>query len=464
MPVNHLESWISLQIGLPRKTVLSRPALLDWQRTRLLETVALLRRRSPWYRGRLQGLSLGGHWDIQQILQTLPFTTAADIRERGLEMVCCSQAEIQRVISLYSSGTSAPPKRLFFTADDLERTKEFFQHGMRLVSAPGKTVLVLLPAERPNDVGTLLGEALLHGGFSAAQLWPAHDTTELASRVHSLGAQCLVGMPQHILPLARNLELTERVGSSLESILLCSDLTVPAVRQAIARSLNCRVQLHYGSTESGLGGAVECAAGLGCHIRENDLLFEVIDPETGYSVPEEADGELVFTTLTRRGMPLIRYRTGDRGRMTSKRCPCGSILSRLQNLQGRFRDTVRLKGGGTLSLADLDQALLSHSQITAFEAELRDEITAQAQAVPVEILRITLMPSPQASQELEGLVRESLLSIPAIQRALSTGGFRIQFAQSAHHPNPSHTVKRKLGDARGSRKGSIGIGQGLLPG
>jgi len=455
MPVNQLESWISLQIGLPRKTVLSRAPLRTWQRQRLLETVKLVRARSPWYRERLQGISLDEHSDIHQILQALPFTTAADIREHGQDMVCCSQSEIQRVVTLHSSGTSAPPKRIFFTAQDLERTRGFFQHGMRLVTAAGSAILVLLPSHRPNDVGSLLVEALQEGGFAAMSLWPAHDPEEVARAAKSFGARCIVGMPQHILPLARDSELSRLAAPSLESVLLCSDVAVPAVRQAIAEELDCRVHTHYGSTESGLGGAVECPAGLGCHIRENDLLFEVIDPESGYSLPEGSDGELVFTTLTRCGMPLVRYRTGDWGRMTTRRCTCGSILSRLQNLRGRLSDVVRLPGGGTLTLADLDQALLACPRITAFEAELREEKPDfWSGSPPTDILDLTLTPAAGQHHGLEDAVRKALQSVPAIQEALTAGGFRIKFALSAHNPNQSHTVKRQLRKAPKSSRDS----------
>ncbi len=449
MPVNQLESWISLQIGLPRKTVLSRSPLYAWQRHRLLETVKLVRSQSTWYRKHLQGVSLNEHGDLSQLLQALPFTTAADIREHGQDMVCCSQAEIQRVVTLHSSGTSAAPKRIFFTAQDLDRTRGFFQHGMRLVTAAGSALLVLLPSLRPNDVGSLLVEALQEGGFAAMSLWPAHDPEEVARAADSFGARCIVGMPQHILPLARDPDLANMGAAHLDSVLLCSDVAVHAVRQAIARNLHCRVHTHYGSTESGLGGAVECHAGMGCHIRESDLLFEVIDPETGHSLPEGTDGELVFTTLTRCGMPLVRYRTGDWGRMTTGRCACGSILSRLQNLRGRLSDAVRLPGGKSLTLADLDQALLASPHITAFEAELQEETSQSWSGSPAaEILDIILTPAAGGHQELEVQAREALQSIPAIRDALTTGGFRIKLATAYQNPNQSHTVKRQLRDAR----------------
>ena len=93
--------------------------------------------------------------------------------------------------------------------------------------------------------------------------------------------------------------------------------------------------MHYGMTETGLGGAVSCSSHAGYHIREADLYFEIIDPETGQRQPDGKRGEIVFTTLNRRGMPLIRYRSGDISQILVQKCPCGSIIRRFGNIEDR---------------------------------------------------------------------------------------------------------------------------------
>jgi phenylacetate-CoA ligase len=80
---------------------------------------------------------------------------------------------------------------------------------------------------------------------------------------------------------------------------------------------------------------VECAARQGYHWREADLYFEIVDPVTGQPLPDGEAGEIVFTTLTRQGMPLIRYRTGDISRFLPGPCACGAVLRRLATIQGR---------------------------------------------------------------------------------------------------------------------------------
>jgi phenylacetate-coenzyme A ligase PaaK-like adenylate-forming protein len=115
-------------------------------------------------------------------------------------------------------------------------------------------------------------------------------------------------------------------------------------------------------TEMGFGGGVECEARSGCHLREADLHFEIVDPRSGTPVPEGTSGEIVFTTLMRRAMPLIRYRTGDVGRMIPEPCGCGTVLKTLEKVRVRMSSVRRLRSGGLLSMADLDEVLFFHAR------------------------------------------------------------------------------------------------------
>jgi phenylacetate-coenzyme A ligase PaaK-like adenylate-forming protein len=109
--------------------------------------------------------------------------------------------------------------------------------------------------------------------------------------------------------------------------------------------------------EMGLGGGVECEALDGYHLREADVYFEVVNPTTGEACSDGTMGEVVFTTLTRRGMPLIRYRTGDIARIIPQPCSCGSVLRRMERVRGKWDDTVRLGPDCTLTLSEMDESL-----------------------------------------------------------------------------------------------------------
>jgi len=84
-----------------------------------------------------------------------------ELRSYGQNMLCVSQDEVARIITMHSSGTTGPPKRLYFTGDDLERTIDFFHHGMKTLVKPGQKVLILLPGATPDSTGDLLSSALL---------------------------------------------------------------------------------------------------------------------------------------------------------------------------------------------------------------------------------------------------------------------------------------------------------------
>ena len=105
--------------------------------------------------------------------------------------------------------------------------------------------------------------------------------------------------------------------------------------QELIRVWRCRVNEHYGMTETALGGAVGCPVPGGYHIWASDLYYEIVDPDTGLPLPEGEEGETVVTTLMREAMPLIRYRTGDISRFVPGPCPCGSVLPRLERVRSR---------------------------------------------------------------------------------------------------------------------------------
>jgi phenylacetate-coenzyme A ligase PaaK-like adenylate-forming protein len=115
---------------------------------------------------------------------------------------------------------------------------------------------------------------------------------------------------------------------------------------------------------------VECHAQDGYHLREADLLAEIVAPKTGNPIPDGVSGEVVFTTLTRRAMPLIRYRTGDVARFLPELCPCRSTLRHLGKVQGRLVNGATLGPMIRLNMAVLDDAIFAIPGILDFQAEL----------------------------------------------------------------------------------------------
>ncbi len=332
-----LQDWITARTGCTSREELDR-----WQQGRLREALGCAKENSPFYREHLRAVRPE---DIctREDLAHIPFTTADQLRADPQRWLCCSTKEVERIVTLKTSGTTASPKRVFFRREDQERTVDFFAHGMGELVSPGDRVLILMPGRQPGSVGDLLGRALERMGVSAVQGGPVAGIRVSYDLLWETGCSSLVGIPVQVLGLAEYIaRLPARQRPRLKSVLLSADAAHPALIRRVEELLDCEVFNHFGMTEMGFGVAVECSAHQGCHIRENDILVEVINPDTGAALPDGQMGELVFTTLDRRAMPFLRYRTGDMGRLLPGPCPCGSFVRRMLPQGGRLAGKGRL--------------------------------------------------------------------------------------------------------------------------
>jgi phenylacetate-CoA ligase len=370
MKISPLEGIMARKLGVPSGQPVAPEVIRRYQLERLAETVQYAGSKSHFYRAKLAAIheqDLTG----EALLAALPFTSEEELRRHGQGMVCVSQDEVARIITLHSSGTTGEPKRLFFSEEDLEQTLDFFHHGMQTLVEPGEKVLILLPGKSPDSTGDLLARALTRMNVGSRIHGLVADPKQAAGEVFADPCEVIVGFPIQILALARCAAALKIDTGRIKSILLCSDYIPQAVSTALAQFWPCRVFSHYGTVETGLGGGVECEARTGCHLRETDLLFEIICPQTGRTLPPGEFGEIVFSTLNRRAMPLIRYRTGDYGRLLPGVCACGSNIRRLDQVRGRINQVRLLENGCQLAMADLDEALLAVPGILDFQAVLQ---------------------------------------------------------------------------------------------
>jgi len=312
MEIMPLDAWILRKIGA-FGCILTRGDLLCYQLAKLRETIDYVQLRSPFYSRLLSNFSAESLEDLSQISK-LPFTTAEDISRDSRQFVTLPPHEISRIVTLHSSGTTGRSKRFYFTKEDLDLTLDFFGNGMSILVKPGQRVLILLPGEKPDSVGDLLARGLARIGVESFVHGPVQDVQSAVEEIIARHIDCLVGIPTQVLSLARSNAGKAIPRGMIKSVLLSTDYIPSAIISALTHVWDCLVFKHYGTTEMGLGGAVECSMRDGYHLREADLLFEIVDPDTGQPLNDGETGEIVFTTLTRQGMPLIRYRTGDLSR------------------------------------------------------------------------------------------------------------------------------------------------------
>jgi len=425
-----LEPWIRCKIrgSWGTSEPLNRVDLEAYQLAALRETLAWIKQRNAFYRAHLA--TAPTTLETLEDWSSFPFLTADDLRVEPQRLVCVSQGDIARVVTLESSGTTGQPKRLYFTTEDQELTVDFFQAGMSTFTVPGDRVVILLPSARPGSVGNLLALALARMGVEGVCHGPVSDIAETLALLEHTRANGLVGVPAQVLALARASQLAG--GPALRFALLTTDHVPSAIATAVEGAWGCTVYNHYGMTEMGLGGGVDCVVRRGYHLREADLYVEIVDI-AGKPVAPGEFGEIVFTTLTRRGMPLLRYRTGDWGRFFPEPCPCGTVLKTLEHVTCRIAERVPV-GAGVLSLAVLSEALFALEGVVDFAATL-EQVVAQS-TLRIRVVAVTDVP-----------VRAALLAQPVIADAVATGRLGLEVAiisgalAQGYVPNPA---KRRL--------------------
>ena len=306
------------------------------------------------------------------------FTTPEDLVSHSRDYVRVGAGEIRRIVTLNTSGSTGEKKRLYFTEGDLRRTIDFFRDGMGDICRPGDKVAILLGSDSPDGLGNLLKTGLEELGARPSLLCLPRDYAETAEALRQLRPDCLVGLPVQLRKLA--LLVPElRPGS----VLLSADYVSEAGRKTVARLWHTKVFSHYGLTESGLGFAVQCPLLLGHHIRSDEFRVEIVDPDSGETLPEGAWGEIVFTTLRREAMPLRRYRTGDLSRLLPGDCPCGRPGPRLDRILGRISERKK-----PVSVYALDEALLDLDEVLDYDAALEGtKLTVTLEGVLTERVR-----------------------------------------------------------------------------
>lgn len=375
MTITPLHAWIAHSIGCA-EAEFNRSALERYQLERLNWVIDYTKSHSRFYREPLANTPKT--ITSFEEFSTFPFTTAEDLRADPNRFVCVPQDEVQRIVTLPTSGTTGESKRVFFSTADQELTIDFFKVGMSTLARPGDHVLILLPSLRPGTVGDLLKVGLERLGCTATIYGPVDDEEKVLRLIRELDANLLVGAPVHLHRLVRWDEAFLILPKEqIRSLLTSTDALANTIRANLQTFWGCEVFDHWGMTETGLGGGVECEAHHGFHLRSADLFVEIVDPLTGQVLPEGELGEVVVTTLTRSAMPLIRYRTGDLSRLIPDECACGSSIPRLDRITNRVGAGIQL-ASGLLTQSMLDEALFQINEVLDFSASYQKPIFSLA--------------------------------------------------------------------------------------
>jgi phenylacetate-CoA ligase len=341
---------------------MAREQLAALQLERLRETVARVLNGQPLGAERLGDAGVNTPNDIESLddLDRLPFAHKSDLRENyPFGLLAVPREELVRVQA--SSGSHGKPTVVGYTRADLEVWTELMARSMTMAGVrPGMLI------HNANGYGLFTGGLGFHQGGEriGATVVPVSGglTARQAMLVRDFGAHVLVATPSYSLVIAQALQDAGIApeDNTLELGLFGGEPWTEGLRTQIDSALGIKAINFYGLSEMcGPGVATEClTARDGLHVQEDHFLVEVIDPADGTPLPPGADGELVFTTLTKEALPLIRYRTGDLGAVTIEPCACGRTTARLIRLGGR-RDDMMIIRGVNLYPSHIEQIMLT---------------------------------------------------------------------------------------------------------
>lgn len=399
-----------------REREISRSDLEAYQLRKLRETLEYVYSNSSFYRDHFDkaGVSPGSFRGLAD-LAIFPFTEPEHLAREPYRFLCLSRAEIARPYSFVTSGTTGPRKRVFWTRGDLERITDFMAAGIGMVAGPDDIVQILLPDGRPDSQAALLRKGVLKLGATPVVAEVDLNAAEQFRILQEARSTVIFGYVGRIYRLSVELASAHDLRESeIRVLFLAAEYLPEARRRELERIWDCRVHTHYGLTEMGLGVAVECEARDGYHFNEAGLLLEVVDTRTGIPVKAGDEGELVFTTLTREAMPLIRYRTHDISRLRTEPCPCSAAtLLRIDKIRKRLESIVVLKNGDQMYPALFDDVLYEIPDLIDYQVALKHQRFRDCLEFKIELAR-----------ERAGafaLIRKKLLATPVIARNMKAG-------------------------------------------
>lgn len=394
----------------------SREEMRIIQSERLCETVRRIYHNVPYFRKKMQELGLTAN-DIQSVddLHKLPFTTKIDLRDNypfGLFTVPMS--EIVRLHA--SSGTTGKPTVVGYTRKDIQMWAEVVTRSLCMAGVHRNDIVQIA-----YGYGLFTGGLGLHYGTEnlGASVIPISggNTSKQVQLMEDFGSSVICCTPSYALNIAevmkemkvdpKNLKL--RVG------VFGAEPWSEAMRKEIEAKLGIKAIDIYGLSEIvGPGVSCECEHQCGMHINEDHFLPEIIDPETLQPMAPGEVGELVFTTITKEGIPLIRYRTRDLTRLIYDKCVCGRTLVRMEKCKGRSDDMLIIRGVNVFP-SQIETVLLQMSEVEPHYVIMVDrEGTLDNISVMVEVQEQFFSDEIRKLQELRLKITRNLESVLGI--------------------------------------------------
>ena len=356
------------------KECMSRDEMQVLQSKRLVKTVERVYHNVEYYRKKMQavGVEPGDINGIEDI-HKLPYTTKTDLRDTyPFGLFAVPNSEIVRIHA--SSGTTGKATVVGYTRRDIEIWSECVA---RAFSQAGLT--------RDDIIQVAYGYGLFTGGLGAhygaehlgATVVPMStgNTKKLTTMMMDFDVTAIACTPSYLLHIAEVLEESGEIHKlKLKAAICGAEPWTDAMRVQMEQKLNIKAYDIYGLSEvMGPGVACDCQFHKGLHVYEDHFLPEIISPDTLQPMAAGETGELVFTTLTKEGLPLLRYRTKDLTSISYDKCECGRTLARISRFKGRSDDMLIIRGVNVFP-SQVEAALLEMGETTPHYMMIVDRV------------------------------------------------------------------------------------------
>ena len=325
---------------------MGRDEMRKLQDRRLIDLVAKVYNHVPFYKRKMDELGVKPT-DIKGIedISKLPFTYKQDLRDNyPFGLFAVPMKDIVRVHG--SSGTTGKPTTVGYTRNDIENWKEVTARCFSMAGITSKDI-----------VQVSYGYGLFTGGLGAhygaenvgCSVIPMSggNTRRQLQLMCDFGSTVLACTPSYALHMV---DAMKDFGYSIDDMKLRvgvfgAEPWTEAMRHELEKKLHIHAHDIYGLSEiMGPGVSMDCEYHDGLHIHEDHFFPEIVDPETKEPLPDGTEGELVFTTLTKEGIPLLRYNTRDLSTLNHEPCACGRTLVRMRKITGRSDDMLIIRG------------------------------------------------------------------------------------------------------------------------
>jgi phenylacetate-CoA ligase len=351
-------------------------------------------------------------------IKDIPFTTKNHLRENyPYGFLAVPKDEIVRMHS--STGTTGRATVIFHTIGDVDRWANLVARSIYMTGARKSDVF-----QNTMGYGLFTGGLGFHYGAEKIGMMvipsgPGNSVRQI-SLMREFGTTAIHILPSyalHLLDIFEENKLDPKKAVSLRIAFIGAEPHSEEMRKKIEDSYEMDAFNSYGLSEmNGPGVAFECPYKNGLHVWEDSFIMEIINPNTEKPVNEGEVGEIVFTTLTREAMPLIRYRTRDLAAVYTDPCPCGRTHKRISRIKGRSDDMLIIKGVNVFPM-QIETVLMGFSeigrnyQIILETREFMDELIIEVEVVsPADDMRIF----ENLRKRIADHIRDEILVTPRI--------------------------------------------------